>query len=536
MGELAVIDPQEVFQNSEFFTPVPESKILSLLEDCQRIESRIESASAQIESVLGDVFFYFIDGNDAQGRDGREAEFKRLFAVEGAKKSLYAQMWQKAMDLIGVYEVMPEKRREEWRGWIRDKKTVPFTEEYVLPTLRDLLLSREQFLAERVDGVFRALSRDHVTNRPEGWSKRMIFNYAFDWCGVNHNFSGYVLDLRKLVARFIGRDEPDYHNHDAVMRLLTHNTGQWFDVDGGAVRLKGFKKGTCHVEVDPDIAARLNAILSTLYPTAIPSQFRSKPKKKVTVTRYDNLLSFAVLRWLSNFRPGYGRTDEFAYSLPYINRDEADSSRQEAQEILMMLGGVREKSTDTYRFNYRIYPILEQIVATGRVPDKRSYQFWQTPSALAERVVSLADIQEGCQVLEPSAGLGPIAEFIPAEQLHCVDVSDLHCQVLRQKGYHADCADFLEWAETTPLRFDRVVMNPPFQRGQAQAHVDAAVGLLRPGGKLVAIVPASVIQVNGSDHCHVTVGDPESNLFPDASVNVRLLIVDYPAMEQSQAA
>jgi hypothetical protein len=42
----------------------------------------------------------------------------------------------------------------------------------------DLLAQRGKFLAARVDGIFRALSREHVTNRPEDeWlSKQEKFN------------------------------------------------------------------------------------------------------------------------------------------------------------------------------------------------------------------------------------------------------------------------------------------------------------------------------------------------------------------------
>ena len=50
-------------------------------------------------------------------------------------------------------------------------------------------------------------------------------------------------------------------------------------------------------------------------------------------------------------------------------------------------------------------------------------------------------------------------------------------------------ADFLAWK---PGRlFDRVVMNPPFSEGRWLAHLQHAVTMLKPTGRLVAILPAS---------------------------------------------
>ena len=45
---------------------------------------------------------------------------------------------------------------------------------------------------------------------------------------------------------------------------------------------------------------------------------------------------------------------------------------------------------------------------------------------------------------------------------------------------------------TPELRFDRVVMNPPFQGKQDTQHITRAFGFLRPGGRLVAIAGAGV--------------------------------------------
>lgn len=42
------------------------------------------------------------------------------------------------------------------------------------------------------------------------------------------------------------------------------------------------------------------------------------------------------------------------------------------------------------------------------------------------------------------------------------------------------------------MRFDRIVMNPPFARSQDVTHVTKAFGHLLPGGRLVSVMAAGV--------------------------------------------
>src|SRR5574340_1280662 len=113
----------------------------------------------------------------------------------------------------------------------------------------------------------------------------------------------------------------------------------------------------------------------------------------------------------------------------------------------------------------------------------------------ARFAVELAEIGPGDTCLEPSAGIGGIADFLPAERTRCVEISDLHCKVLQAKGYDVVRENFIDWAHIEwckGTRFDRVVMNPPFSENRAQAHLEAAASLVKSGGRLVAILPASM--------------------------------------------
>lgn len=99
------------------------------------------------------------------------------------------------------------------------------------------------------------------------------------------------------------------------------------------------------------------------------------------------------------------------------------------------------------------------------------------------------------QVLEPSAGTGRLLEAILSHAARASDVTAVEidhglCQQLNRFSLrYLARGNFLDWAaETleTDLRFDRVVMNPPFTMGEDVHHILAARALLVPGGRLVA--------------------------------------------------
>lgn len=123
-------------------------------------------------------------------------------------------------------------------------------------------------------------------------------------------------------------------------------------------------------------------------------------------------------------------------------------------------------------------------------------QLFPTPPDLAKRMVDLADIQPGNCVLEPSAGTGRILEAIngQADMIHldAIEINPGLVAQLKARGYeNADCRDFLEvqkpYCPDAPEGWDRIIMNPPFDNGSDIKHIQHALTLLRPNGRLVAI-------------------------------------------------
>jgi 16S rRNA G1207 methylase RsmC len=127
-------------------------------------------------------------------------------------------------------------------------------------------------------------------------------------------------------------------------------------------------------------------------------------------------------------------------------------------------------------------------------------QLFPTPPDLATRMVEEADIQAGDDVLEPSAGTGSILRAIRE-----ATVMEMGATISRTAvEINADLCDRLRAADpgTTVVQsdfltcngeigtFDRILMNPPFERGADIAHIKHALRMLKPGGRLVAICAA----------------------------------------------
>jgi len=493
---------------SGFFAPVDSSLLGSLFTTYRLTRANIERMGQFMASDDCRIAMrYYLDAcKDDQGRCGLQVD--RLLRTDAAVSALNAEYWDRALKLTDVLECMPQKRRDDWYKAIRDMETPDFTEETVVNTMQELLNSREKFLAERVDGIFRALSGEHVTNAPSGFGKRMILYACGNFGMINHTNSGHITDLRKIIARFMGRDEPTgYGITDSVIHTGMRQTGEWLTIDGGAMRIRCYQKGTAHLEIHPEMAWRLNAILAHIYPLAIPPEFRTKPKRKIKdFVLMNNPLPFAVLGMLSclkvdrhtPFRPDRWRdpvepltTNPFNRRFDFGEHDKA--VRAKAESVLSMIGGVqvkcgKSKNIEVWEFDYDPSRVLDEIVASGCIPDYKSHQYYPTLEAMGQVVIETADIGETDKCLEPEAGQGGLADLMPKERTHCVEISKLHCEILKAKGYTVTNGDFLKLAQE-PI-YDRVAMNPPFDQGRWKAHVEHAAGFVTEGGRLVAILPS----------------------------------------------
>ncbi|MGM0858675.1 MAG: LPD38 domain-containing protein [Pseudomonadota bacterium] len=128
-----------------------------------------------------------------------------------------------------------------------------------------------------------------------------------------------------------------------------------------------------------------------------------------------------------------------------------------------------------------------------RNKSREGTDYYATPEPVGLKMVEWAGIRAGDDALEPSAGHGAIARWIPeTAQTHLIEPSYELASRLRLAAGDAKVYEntFEELAKSN--KYDSIVMNPPFGRGgsTAVAHLDRAFGThLRPGGRVVALLP-----------------------------------------------
>lgn len=129
--------------------------------------------------------------------------------------------------------------------------------------------------------------------------------------------------------------------------------------------------------------------------------------------------------------------------------------------------------------------VRESIELMGTL--KHVPNFFPTPRKLIEQMLEWSSLAPGMSVLEPSAGKGDIAAQVLAAgcAVDCIERNFTLAEHLRKRGFETRCADFLT-VNPAP-NYDRVLMNPPFERGVDADHIKHAFNFLKEGGRLVAI-------------------------------------------------
>jgi hypothetical protein len=177
--------------------------------------------------------------------------------------------------------------------------------------------------------------------------------------------------------------------------------------------------------------------------------------------------------------------------------------------------------------------------------------FFPTSEPVIQTMLEAAEVTSGMRVLEPSAGMGHIADAIRAQtevEPDVVELSGERRDLLEAKGYHLVASDFMEMKDG---QYDRIIMNPPFSKGRDIHHVMHAYELLRPGGRIVAIMgEGAFFQSNkGAERFRAWLEDlgatserlPERSFMDpslpvNTAVNARLVVIDKESSSDSTDA
>jgi hypothetical protein len=150
--------------------------------------------------------------------------------------------------------------------------------------------------------------------------------------------------------------------------------------------------------------------------------------------------------------------------------------------------------------------ILEKIPSQSglRSEEQDEFQQFSTPPDLAYAMAWAANLTDKDTVLEPSAGIGGLAAFAKNAGSRVVvnELSPRRAGILKDMGFdevYTENAEQINNILPKDVRPTVVLMNPPFSstagrvKGERKSanvvkHLDQALKLMQPGGRLVALV------------------------------------------------
>ena len=174
---------------------------------------------------------------------------------------------------------------------------------------------------------------------------------------------------------------------------------------------------------------------------------------------------------------------------------------EEVDKVMQAIGGKWNRAKKGHVFEEPekdVADLLEGCIQTGIATPLRPEGFFETPPAIVELLLEKAELKPGMWVLEPSAGKGAIVRALL--RAHClVDAVEIDPRLARDLRHfnpshdlNVNENDFLMLQPLFEPNYDRIVMNPPFARLADVNHVTHAWKFLKPGGKLVSVMSASV--------------------------------------------
>ena len=240
-----------------------------------------------------------------------------------------------------------------------------------------------------------------------------------------------------------------------------------------------------------------------------------------------------------------------------------------------------------------------ELQMVGRKAD--GLDFFPTSAEVADQMIEAADLTPDMAVLEPSAGMGHLADRIreAGAEPDVIEISVDRRALLEEKGYTTQAVDdfldlkpreFYTFGDTfrapdgaegimrgangnrvrlvnqagdmvgagyydradltgvahngTASGYDRIIMNPPFSNRRDAEHVRHAYNLLKPGGRIVAIMGEGVFfgqdkkaqdfrewleSVDGTSEKLPEGSFMDPSLPVNTSVNARMVVIDKPA-------
>ena len=169
-------------------------------------------------------------------------------------------------------------------------------------------------------------------------------------------------------------------------------------------------------------------------------------------------------------------------------------------KVLDRIGGKWNRKAKAHVFENNPTERLNVVIEYGVLDPKVKTGYFPTPPLVVERMIELAELEHGHLILEPSVGQGHIADEICKEikiepkDITVCEILPENNVILEEKGYLNE-GDFFEFAEKCKelnIKFDRILMNPPFELQKDLLHVTTAYNLLKEKGILISVMSSGI--------------------------------------------
>lgn len=166
-------------------------------------------------------------------------------------------------------------------------------------------------------------------------------------------------------------------------------------------------------------------------------------------------------------------------------------------QIIELLGGKWNRKLKCHVFDKDIKTVLDDSIETGLVVnEKKTFQFYETPDNVIEKLLDFARLSEYDVILEPSAGRGKIISKIRFyKKIDMCEINPkmvLELQKICNDKINIVGKDFLKYCPS--FLYDKIIANPPFTGNTDIEHISHMIDLLKEGGILTTVCPCGILE------------------------------------------